>query len=32
VTAIQMDTGHAFDDHRIALSEAVVSWLDALRH
>lgn len=30
VTAIQMDTDHSFSDHRIALSEAVVDWLDRL--
>lgn len=30
VTAIEMDTDHPFSDHRIALSEAVVSWLEAL--
>ena len=31
VTAIQMDTDHSFSDHRIALSKAVVSWLQSLR-
>jgi 5-enolpyruvylshikimate-3-phosphate synthase len=30
VTAIQMDTDHSFSDHRIALSKAVVSWLESL--
>lgn len=30
VTAIQMDTDHSFSDHRIALSEAVVDWLQHL--
>jgi pimeloyl-ACP methyl ester carboxylesterase len=30
VTAIQMDTDHSFSDHRIALSKAVVSWLQGL--
>lgn len=30
VTAIQMDTDHSFSDHRIALSSAVVNWLQAL--
>ena len=32
VTAIQMDTDHSFSDHRIALSKAVVSWLQGLHH
>jgi uncharacterized protein len=32
VTAIEMDTDHAFSDHRIALSEAVVDWLQSLPH
>ena len=31
VTAIVMDTDHSFSDHRIALSGAVVRWLQALR-
>ena len=31
VTAIVMDTDHSFSDHRIALSTAVVRWLQALR-
>jgi pimeloyl-ACP methyl ester carboxylesterase len=31
VTAIEMDTDHSFSDHRIALSSAVVRWLQALR-
>lgn len=31
VTAIQMDTDHSFSDHRIALSKAVVSWLQSLK-
>ena len=31
VTAIQMDTDHSFSDHRIALSNAVVSWLQSLK-
>ena len=31
VTAIQMDTDHSFSDHRIALSKAVVGWLQTLR-
>lgn len=31
VTPIQMDTDHSFSDHRIALSKAVVSWLQSLR-
>jgi len=30
VTAIQMDTDHSFSDHRIALSQAVVRWLQSL--
>jgi uncharacterized protein len=30
VTPIQMDTDHSFSDHRIALSKAVVSWLQSL--
>jgi pimeloyl-ACP methyl ester carboxylesterase len=30
VTAMQMDTDHSFADHRIALSDAVVSWLEHL--
>jgi pimeloyl-ACP methyl ester carboxylesterase len=30
VTAIEMDTDHSFSDHRVALSQAVVSWLQAL--
>lgn len=30
VTAIQMDTDHSFSDHRVALSEAVVDWLQRL--
>src|SRR5438270_2288783 len=30
VTAVEMDTDHSFSDHRVALSEAVVSWLQAL--
>jgi pimeloyl-ACP methyl ester carboxylesterase len=30
VTAIEMDTDHSFSDHRVALSEAVVSWLQSL--
>jgi uncharacterized protein len=30
VTAIQMDTDHSFSDHRIALSNIVVRWLEAL--
>jgi pimeloyl-ACP methyl ester carboxylesterase len=30
VTPIQMDTDHSFSDHRIALSKAVVSWLQTL--
>lgn len=30
VTAIQMDTDHSFSDHRVALSKAVVDWLQAL--
>jgi pimeloyl-ACP methyl ester carboxylesterase len=32
VTAIEMDTDHSFSDHRIALSSAIVNWLDGLRH
>lgn len=32
VTAIQMDTDHSFSDHRIALSKAVIDWLQSLRH
>jgi hypothetical protein len=32
VTAIAMDTDHSFSDHRIALSSAIVNWLDSLRH
>jgi pimeloyl-ACP methyl ester carboxylesterase len=31
VTAIEMPTDHAFSDHRIALAQAVVGWLDKLR-
>jgi pimeloyl-ACP methyl ester carboxylesterase len=31
VTAIEMATDHAFSDHRIALAQAVVGWLDKLR-
>lgn len=31
VTEIQMDTDHSFADHRIALSKAVVGWLDQLK-
>jgi hypothetical protein len=30
VSTIQMDTDHSFSDHRIALSEAVVRWLQTL--
>jgi uncharacterized protein len=30
VTAIEMATDHAFSDHRIALAQAVVDWLDRL--
>jgi len=30
VTAVLMDTDHSFSDHRIALSKAVVSWLQSL--
>jgi len=30
VTAIEMDTDHPFSDHRIALSKAVVNWLQSL--
>jgi len=30
VTPMQMDTDHSFSDHRIALSKAVVSWLEEL--
>jgi pimeloyl-ACP methyl ester carboxylesterase len=30
VTAIEMDTDHPFSDHRIALSAAVVNWLQSL--
>jgi pimeloyl-ACP methyl ester carboxylesterase len=30
VTAIEMDTDHSFGDHRVALSAAVVGWLQAL--
>ena len=30
VTAIEIETDHSFSDHRIALSKAVVSWLQAL--
>jgi pimeloyl-ACP methyl ester carboxylesterase len=30
LTPIMMDTDHPFSDHRIALSEAVVSWLQSL--
>lgn len=30
VTAIEMDTDHAFSDHRIALASTVVRWLQAL--
>jgi pimeloyl-ACP methyl ester carboxylesterase len=30
VTAIEMDSDHAFSDHRIALAGAVVRWLQAL--
>jgi pimeloyl-ACP methyl ester carboxylesterase len=30
VAAIQMDTDHSFSDHRIALSQAVVRWLQSL--
>jgi uncharacterized protein len=30
VTPIQMETDHSFSDHRIALSKAVVSWLQSL--
>ena len=30
VTAIEMATDHAFSDHRIALAQAVVGWLDRL--
>jgi pimeloyl-ACP methyl ester carboxylesterase len=30
VTPIQMDTDHSFSDHRIALSKAVVNWLQSL--
>jgi pimeloyl-ACP methyl ester carboxylesterase len=33
VTAIEMDTDHPFSDHRIALSSAVIRWLQTLpRH
>jgi pimeloyl-ACP methyl ester carboxylesterase len=31
LTAIEMDTDHSFSDHRIALSKAVVAWLQKLR-
>jgi pimeloyl-ACP methyl ester carboxylesterase len=31
VTAMEMNSDHAFADHRIALSAAVVRWLQALR-
>jgi len=31
VTSIQMDTDHSFSDHRIALSKAIVGWLQSLR-
>lgn len=30
VTAIEMDTDHSFSDHRMALSSAVVGWLEQL--
>ena len=30
ITPIQMDTDHIFSDHRIALSQAVVRWLQSL--
>jgi pimeloyl-ACP methyl ester carboxylesterase len=31
VTAIEMDTDHAFSDHRIALADVIVDWLEDLR-
>lgn len=31
VTAIEMDTDHAFSDHRIALASTVIRWLQGLR-
>ena len=31
LTAIEMNTDHSFADHRIALAQTVVSWLDKLR-
>jgi pimeloyl-ACP methyl ester carboxylesterase len=31
VTAIEMNSDHPFADHRIALAQAVVGWLDKLR-
>jgi pimeloyl-ACP methyl ester carboxylesterase len=31
LAAIEMDTDHSFSDHRIALSKAVVGWLQKLR-
>jgi hypothetical protein len=30
VTPIQMNTDHSFSDHRIALSQTVVRWLQSL--
>ncbi|HEX5237167.1 MAG TPA: alpha/beta fold hydrolase [Sphingomicrobium sp.] len=30
LTPVMMDTDHSFSDHRIALSEAVVTWLQSL--
>jgi len=32
VEALEMDSDHAFADHRIALASEVVRWLHALRH
>lgn len=31
VTALELETDHAFADHRIALSQAVIDWLTALK-
>lgn len=31
VTAIEMNSDHPFADHRIALAQTVVGWLDRLR-
>lgn len=32
VTAVEMDSDHAFSDHRIALASTIVGWLQSIRH